>query len=397
MAGGSLRSTTRRPRPRLCLKPARMPTSIGPRRPRACKIRSSGVAGLLRKHRLIEGLVPRTSRGPGRGKPPRSSRNQPSSRRAGAALTDELDRLHPGRHRVHPRGAATRRAALHLGPGPGCRAAGTSCLKSPTAVRESLISSMDTDELVAATEKLEADEIAELAPDLSAGGDGRRIPEPADRGARAVARGDCRSTRTMVGALMDFEDITVRPDVTLEVVVCAICAASTSCRRKTDQVFVVDRDERLLAVLPINTLIVNDPGTTVEAIMQQPVVKLRQHEEKPTLPPPHSSGTTSYRRPVVDTHDRLVGARDRRRGARLRTAKRRGKTLLAQAGLREEEDVFASVWGVVSQTAGRGSRSISSLRSSRSRVIGVFEGSIEKLVALARADADRRRHRRQFG
>jgi magnesium transporter len=33
-------------------------------------------------------------------------------------------------------------------------------------VRESLISSMDTEELVAATESLDAEEIAELAPDL---------------------------------------------------------------------------------------------------------------------------------------------------------------------------------------------------------------------------------------
>ena len=39
-------------------------------------------------------------------------------------------------------------------------------LEVSDAVRESLISSMDTEELVAATETLEADEIAELAPDL---------------------------------------------------------------------------------------------------------------------------------------------------------------------------------------------------------------------------------------
>ena len=39
-------------------------------------------------------------------------------------------------------------------------------LEVSDAVRESLISSMDTQELVAATETLEADEIADLAPDL---------------------------------------------------------------------------------------------------------------------------------------------------------------------------------------------------------------------------------------
>jgi len=56
--------------------------------------------------------------------------------------------------------------------------------------------------------------------------------------------------------------------------------------------------------------------------------------------------------------------------------------LLAQAGLREEEDVFASVWASFkNRWAWLAINLVTAFIASR--VIGVFEGSIEKLVALA--------------
>ena len=50
-------------------------------------------------------------------------------------------------------------------------------------------------------------------------------------------------------------------------------------------------------MLPINTLIVTDPETTVEAIMQPPVVKLLQHEKADVAASARSSATTSFPRP----------------------------------------------------------------------------------------------------
>jgi magnesium transporter len=56
--------------------------------------------------------------------------------------------------------------------------------------------------------------------------------------------------------------------------------------------------------------------------------------------------------------------------------------LLAQAGRREEEDVFASVWASFrNRWAWLAINLVTAFIASR--VIGVFEGSIEKLVALA--------------
>ena len=118
---------------------------------------------------------------------------------------------------------------------------------------------MDTDELVAATETLEADEIAELARDLP-----QEVMDDVFQSLPVEEREQLRAAMSfeddMVGALMDFEDVQVRPDVTLEVVL-RYLRRFDELPSQTDQVFVVDRDEKLLGVLPINKLLVSDPET----------------------------------------------------------------------------------------------------------------------------------------
>ena len=117
-------------------------------------------------------------------------------------------------------------------------------------MRESLIASMDTEELVAATETLEADEIADLAPDLP-----QEVMDDVFQSLPVEEREQLRAAMSfdedMVGALMDFEDVTVREDVTLEVVL-RYLRRFDELPSQTDQLFVVDRDETLLGVLPVN-------------------------------------------------------------------------------------------------------------------------------------------------
>src|SRR3954465_5858090 len=83
------------------------------------------------------------------------------------------------------------------------------------AVRESLIATMDRNELVAAAETLEADELADIAGDLPPA-----VIEEVVRSLSAQEREQLRAALSFpegsVGALMDFEYITVREDVTLE-------------------------------------------------------------------------------------------------------------------------------------------------------------------------------------
>ena len=96
----------------------------------------------------------------------------------------------------------------------------------------------------------------------------------------------------MVGALMDFDDVQVRSDVTLEVVL-RYLRRFDELPSQTDQLFVVDRDETLLGVLPLNRLIVSEPDTQVADVMEPPVVKLLQHENVDDGGAARSSATTS--------------------------------------------------------------------------------------------------------
>ena len=185
------------------------------------------VTGLLRKHRLVEGLV-REQVGDPAAEAAAELAESAVLKKSKAALVDELDRLHPA-DIAYILEALPHDERLYIWDLVRGRAAGTSC-SSSDAVRESLISSMDTEELVAATEKLEADEIAELAPDLP-----QEVMDDVFQSLPIEEREQLRAAMSfdqdMVGALMDFEDITVRPDVTLEVVL-RYLRRFTSCRRK---------------------------------------------------------------------------------------------------------------------------------------------------------------------
>ena len=85
--------------------------------------------------------------------------------------------------------------------------------------------------------------------------------------------------------------------------------------------------------------------------------------------------------PVVDTNGKLVGRVTV--DEVLDFVRQRGEEeMLAQAGLREEEDVFASVWkSFQNRWAWLAVNLVTAFIASR--VIGVFEGSIQRLVALA--------------
>src|SRR5438105_15539228 len=140
------------------------------------------------------------------------------------------------------------------------------------AVRESLIESMDSAELVAAAETLEADELADIAADLPAGVM-EEVVQSLPLEERARLRAALSYPEGSVGALMDFEHVAVREDVTLE-------AATRYLRRMdelpdhTDQLFVVDRAQRLKGTLPLARLIVSDLDRDVARVMVPESVKL---------------------------------------------------------------------------------------------------------------------------
>src|SRR5215218_5166303 len=138
-------------------------------------------------------------------------------------------------------------------------------LEVSDAVRETLIESMDEHELVAATEQLDTDEIADLAPDLP-----REVIQDVFKSLSVEDREQLRAAMSYeedaVGALMDFELIEVREDVTLEVVL-RYLRRLDELPDHTDQLFVVDRDDHLQGLLPVNRLLVSPSESCVSEVM----------------------------------------------------------------------------------------------------------------------------------
>jgi len=251
-------------------------------------------------------------------------------------------------------------------------------LETSDAVRETLIATMDSSALVAATGQLDADEIADLAPDLPSDVlDDLFQNLPIEE--REQLRAAMSYPEDAVGALMDFDMVTVRGDVTLEVVL-RYLRRLEELPDHTDQLFVVDRKEKLIGVLPINVLLINNPDAKVSEMMSKKVTKLHPDDKA-------QQATHAFERynlitaPVVDTNDKLLGRVTVNEVMDFIREESENEALNL-AGLREEEDLFAPVWKSIKN---RWMWLAINLATAfiASRVIGVFEGSIEKLVALA--------------
>ncbi len=251
-------------------------------------------------------------------------------------------------------------------------------LEVSDAVRETLIAHMDEGELVAATGQLDADEIADLAPDLP-----REVIRDVFKALSTEEREQLRAAMSYaeeaVGALMDFDMIEVREDVTLEVVL-RYLRRLTNLPDHTDQLFVVDREENLRGLLPVNRLLVTDPDVLVGAVMTRDFASFRPEEDA------HDAASAFERydlvsAPVVDAAGRLVG-RVTINAVVDYIRETKDSEILSAGGLQEEEDLFASVWkSVRNRWAWLAINLVTAFVASR--VIGVFEHSIAQLAALA--------------
>jgi len=244
-------------------------------------------------------------------------------------------------------------------------------------VRESLIESMDHEDLIAATETMDADEIADIAPDLPPDviAEVQKGLTDAERAQLIEAMGYPEDT---VGAIMDFEMVRVREDVTLEVVL-RYLRRLHELPDHTDQVFVVDRLDRLRGTLYLSKLLVSEPDTLVADVMKTDFLSLNPLDSD-------ADAAGAFERydlvsaPVVDDQGRLVG--------RVTIAEvvdvlqeDSHEQELSRAGL-QEEDIFAPVLSALRNRApwlliNLCTASIASLVASR------FEDTVSHIVILA--------------
>lgn len=251
-------------------------------------------------------------------------------------------------------------------------------LEVSDAVRETLIASMDSEELVAAAETLDTDEIADLAPDLPLD-----VMQDVLHSLDALNRARLQSALSYpddtVGALMDFDMVTIREDISLEVVLRYLRRLG-ELPDQTDKLFVLDHHDVLIGVLPIKRLLIHDPDASVASVMVDDPVTLHPNDES-------DQAAQAFERydlvsaPVIDDHGKLIG-RVTVDAVVDFIREESDSEMLSMAGFREEEDLFATVWkSVQNRWAWLAVNLVTAFIASR--VIGMFEGTIQQLVALA--------------
>jgi magnesium transporter len=251
-------------------------------------------------------------------------------------------------------------------------------LELSDGVRETLIRTMDSEELYAATESLDADEIADLAPDLP-----RDVVEKLASSLSLEEREQLRAAmsypESCVGARMDFDMVTIRDDVSLEVVL-RYLRRFDELPEQTDQVFVVDRLDHFKGSLPLDRLLVNEPETLVSEVMSREVLMLSALDDV-------SEAAQAFERydlvsaPVLDPAGKLIGRLTVNEVVDVIREESESE-ILSSAGLREEENLFSSVWeSAKNRWVWLGVNLCTAFFASR--VIDAFEGTIAKVVALA--------------
>jgi magnesium transporter len=332
------------------------------------------VTKLLAKQRLVEALVLRQGENDPR-KP--ELVGDVVHKQNLAELQKKLDGLHPADVAYILEGLPLEDRLLVWGLVRSDRD-GEILLEVSDGVRDTLIADMDSAEIVAAASNLDADEIADLAPDLPHEVV-QDIIEAQGVDERAQLQSALSYPEGSVGALMDFDVVSIRDDVTCEVAL-RYLRRFDELPSQTDALFIVGRDDRLRGILPLKKLLVSDPDVEVAGLYDRNVVSFSPDSGA-------DEAAQAFERyelvsaPVTDANGRVI-ARVTVDAVLDYVREKQEDQEFGKVGLREEEDLFSSVW---SSAKNRGPWLALNLCTAfvASRVVGAFEGSIEKLAALA--------------
>lgn len=245
-------------------------------------------------------------------------------------------------------------------------------------VRASLIREMDTQELVAATGKLDTDDLADILYELPDSAI-HEVLRSMDEQNRQRLEAVLSYSEDTAGGLMNVDAITVRSDVTLDVVL-RYLRVRGQIPEMTDSLIVVDRNDHFLGVVTLTDLLTKPPALTVDQVMQKdvdaiaadlPAVEVAQVFERRDLisaPVVNTAGQLLGRITIDDVVDVIREEAEH--------------SLLGMAGLGEQADMFAPVLVSTRYRAlWLGVNLLTALVASW--VIGLFETTIQKVVALA--------------
>jgi len=246
-------------------------------------------------------------------------------------------------------------------------------------IREHLITLMKTSELVAASEGLEVDDLADFIQDLP---DTvmQLVLQSMDEQDRHRLERVLFYPENTAGGLMNTDTITVRRNNSIDVVLRYLRRSRNKIPAMTDQIYVVDRENHYLGQVPLTDLLTREPTLSIGELMNTDqegiqadmldtdVATMFEHRELVSAPVIDEDNVLLGRITIDDVIDVI------RENAE--------HSLMSMAGLSEEEDMFAPVVATTRRRAlWLGANLITALLASW--VIGQFGATIEKLVALA--------------
>jgi magnesium transporter len=237
---------------------------------------------------------------------------------------------------------------------------------------------MNASQVAAATEGMEPDDVADMLQQLPE----RVLQEVLN----AMGQQDrVRVEQVLVfpddtaGGLMNTDTITVRAKHTMDVVL-RYLRRHDEIPEMTDNLIVVNRSDTFIGLLPLRTLLVSDPNATVREMMQTDVEAIPA--DLPERDVAHLFERNDWvSAPVVDEHGRLLG--------RITIddvvdviREDADHSLMSMAGLDEDQDTFATVFKTTPRRAvWLGINLLTAFIAAS--VINLFQGTIEKVVALA--------------
>lgn len=245
-------------------------------------------------------------------------------------------------------------------------------------VFKDLATEIDKQQLIESIKQLDVDDIADLVPDLPEEilGD---VLFSIDAETRSGLGEVLSYPEDSAGGLMNLDATVVRDNVTLDVVL-RFLRLKSKLPKQTDSVYLVDRENHLTGIVPIDRLITSpiDDSANNHTI-ENPVIFNCLDGELSIAKAFADYDLVSA--PVVDDNNKLLG--------RITIddivdviREQAEHDFMAAAGLNNEEDIFAPVFKTSRNRAiWLGVNLLTALLGSW--VIGQFEGTIQELVALA--------------
>ena len=245
-------------------------------------------------------------------------------------------------------------------------------------VRESLLAEMDTDEIVAAVEDLDIDDLADLVEDLP---DTviDEVLKSMDRENRERLEQVLSYAEDTAGRLMNPDVVTVRADVNVDVVL-RYLRLRGELPDHTDHLFVVSRRHQYLGRVSLASLVTHEDTTPINRLIddEQPAIDVNESDQEVAR---QFSDHDWVSAPVVDENNILLGRITIDDVVDIIRAEAEHQALGA-AGLDEEEDLFSPIKRAVrGRIVWLGINLATAFLAAT--VIGQFEMTLEKVVALA--------------